>query len=136
MSRVFVAVHLAWTTRHRLRLLPPNIDRTLSGILHDTARRVDCTLLAVGSASDHVHVVARVSATTSIAQLGQRLKGYSSFELNRRRDIPHALAWQHGYFAESVSPRDLDRTIRYANNQRAHHDDSHPMEAWSNDEWI
>ena len=106
----------------------------LRGVLNDAAKRVDCTLLAVGNASDHVHVIAVVSARTSVADLAQRLKGYSSFELNRRIPMPYPLGWQKGYFAESVSPTNLDGLIPYVRNQRVHHDDANPAEPWLNDD--
>ncbi len=132
MSRVFLAVHLGWATRSRRRILHAELDAPLATILDLAARRVGCTPLAIGAALDHVHVIVHLAPTTSVVRLAQRLKGVSSFEL-KKQCIATGLRWQVGYFAESVSPCDLDRVIRYVRNQRLHHDDSHPMESWLED---
>jgi len=82
MSRVFVAIHMAWATRWRLRLLAQDRDPRLALVLNEAARREDATLLAIGVAPDHVHVVARLAARGSVSSLAQRLKGLSSHEMN------------------------------------------------------
>ena len=65
-----------------------------------------------------MHVVALVSARTSVADPAQRLKGYSSCELNRRIPMAYPLGWQKGYFAESVSPTKLDGLSQVTSDRR------------------
>jgi putative transposase len=75
-------------------------------------------LLAVGNASDHVHVLVAHPPAVAVATIAQRLKGASSRILAPR--LPRDFGWQEGYFAESVS--DLERVAAYVSRQRAHHD--------------
>ena len=130
MSRVFVVVHMAWATRARWRVLVPERDSVIKALLNEAAHREHSTLLAIGVASDHVHVVAQQSPRTSTSALAQRLKGFSSHEINARALLPTALWWQAGYFAESISAADVSAVVRYVIHQRDHHDDSHPCEQW------
>jgi len=133
MSLVFVVVHMAWATRSRSRVLVPEKDGLIKALLNEGARREGSTLLAVGLAWDHVHIVARMGPRTCTSSLAQRLKGFSSHQINARGLMTRGLWWQAGYFAESVSSADVARVIRYVASQRANHDDSHPMELWLNE---
>jgi REP element-mobilizing transposase RayT len=94
-------------------------------------RATGCLLLQAGIASDHVHVLVRVGAAVSLADLVQRLKGGSAYDVNRGAPPERRLCWQVGYWAESVSPADVDPLCRYLRVQRARHDDSSPLERWT-----
>ena len=130
MSRVFVVVHMAWATRARSPVLDPQKDAVVKAVLNEAARREHSTLLAVGIAWDHVHVIAQQSPRTSTSALAQRLKGFSAHELNARLIFPRGVWWQVGYFAQSISEVDVASAVAYVRNQRVHHDASHPMEHW------
>ena len=130
MSKVFIVLHMAWATRGRMRLIPPQRDAALKTLLNEGARRADSTLLAIGITWDHVHVIARVGPRTSVSVLAQHLKGFSSHEVNASPSLSRGLWWQAGYFAESIGAADIDSVIRYVNRQREHHDDSHALEHW------
>jgi putative transposase len=129
-SPALVLVHVVWTTSRRRRLLMPAFDATLSAILGDRARAVGCCLLACGCACDHVHSVLRVAPSVGLADLVRRLKGGSAHDSNHRSLMPERLAWQEGYWAESLSPADFDPVASYVRRQREHHDNSHPAERW------
>jgi len=111
VARLFV--HFVWTTQHRVPTIEPEHDARLHQLISDAAASVGCELMAVGNASDHVHVVVRVSAKVSIAALAQRLKGRTSYFGGWR--------WQRGYFAECVAQRDLAEKVTYVRSQRRHH---------------
>jgi hypothetical protein len=51
-------------------------------------------------------------------------------QTNSRHHLSAQLHWQSGYWAESVSPADLDPLASYLRRQRTHRDDSHPAELW------
>ena len=106
-------------------------DAWLSWILPHIARDVGSVVLAVGNASDHVHVLARYPATLAISELARRLKGSSSHAWNGERPASTPrLCWQSGFWAESVSLPDLSRIERYLARQREHHRDGASPEAW------
>lgn len=129
-AQVYVVVHLVGATRHRAPSLAPSLDLQLDALLAALAREAGGALLVAGVASDHVHTLVRVGATVTLADLARRMKGGSAYALNARAPASRPIRWQNGYWAESVSPADLDPLVRYLGRQRAHHDDSHPAELW------
>ncbi|HRG96809.1 MAG TPA: IS200/IS605 family transposase [Polyangiaceae bacterium] len=133
-SRARVLVHLVWATRHRRRWLPPTFDEELVAMLGAKAHEAGCCLLAAGCASDHVHALVHVAPTIALAELVQRMKGASAFDINQHRLLEQRFAWQHGYWAESVRPSDGDRLTMYVREQRRHHDEGHTAERWLRDD--
>ncbi|MDP9000711.1 MAG: IS200/IS605 family transposase [Myxococcota bacterium] len=129
-SPALLLVHVVWATRRRRPLLPPAFDATLCATLGDKARGIGCILHVAGCASDHVHAVVRVAPTVKLADLVRQMKGGSSRDINDHRLLPHRLAWQDRYWAESLGPEDFDPLARYIRHQRERHDDSHPAERW------
>jgi putative transposase len=77
--------------------------------------------LAIGGASDHVHVLLSLPATLSIAKAMQLLKGNPSKWLRETFPKMHSFAWQEGYGAFSVSISGVDATVAYIRNQTEHH---------------
>ena len=129
-SRTFVVVHLVWATDGRAPILPAAFDVRLGAILGDSARSAGCVLLLAGCASDHVHTLVRLAPRVALANLVQRMKGASSHESNHHALLPERLAWQLGYWAESVSPSDIDPVKRYLRAQREHHEARKSLEPW------
>jgi REP element-mobilizing transposase RayT len=111
-------------------VLAAAVDGLLTEMIETKAREFRSGVLAVGVASDHVHVLLHQPPTLALAALVNRLKGFSSRECNLRRFTQERLEWQTGYWAESVSPNDVPRLLAYIHDQRAHHD-AGLTESWS-----
>jgi putative transposase len=77
--------------------------------------------LAIGGASDHVHVLLSVPAILSIAKAMQLLKGNSSKWIREIFPKMHSFAWQEGYGAFSLGVSGVDATVAYIRNQAEHH---------------
>ena len=118
-SPVLVLVHVVWATRRRCRWLEPCLDREMASILTKYAVRAGCDVSLVGAAFDHVHVLLRLTPSTTLASTVQRLKGGAAHEINLRGLLAQHLEWQAGYWAESVSPSD-GRTARAVHPRSAH----------------
>jgi REP-associated tyrosine transposase len=129
-SPSLLLVHVVWATVRRLALLDAARDERLLAIVGAKASEIGCDLLAAGCARDHVHAVFDLSACVRLADLVQRVKGASAYEINRSRLVPRSIRWQRGYWAESVGTADLDPLCRYVRSQRIRHDESHPAERW------
>ena len=134
-SPALVLVHVVWATFRRHPMLPPEFDDRLAAILGSKARETKCMLLATGCASDHVHAVLRLEPSVALANLVQKLKGATAHDVNERHLLPHRIAWQRGYWAESLAPADRLPLEDYLRLQRSHHDDSHPAEQWQTADW-
>ena len=84
-------------------------------------RRKGATLLALGGMPDHVHLLIRLKADLSLANLVGALKSVSSKWVHEKSDPIPGFAWQEGYAAFSVSPSREAAVRTYILNQEAHH---------------
>src|SRR5256885_2929407 len=76
-------VHCIWSTKDREPLLTSDLRERLWPYLGGIAKQNQMKALAIGGASDHVHVLLSVPATLSVAKAMQLLKGNSSKWLSR-----------------------------------------------------
>ena len=118
-SRVFV--HLVWTTRSRIPLLVPELERQVHRCIETDAMRLRCTVLALDGTDDHLHVLVKIPLSLSISALTKQLKGASSHLANRISSPKSLFRWQDGYAALSVSRWDLEKVGSYIRNQKVHH---------------
>jgi putative transposase len=79
-------------------------------------------LLAVNGVEDHVHLLASMTATTSIAEIAGKVKGSSSKWINETFPEQSGFAWQRGYAAFSVSESQVARVAAYIARQKLHHE--------------
>ncbi|HEY3819546.1 MAG TPA: IS200/IS605 family transposase [Polyangiaceae bacterium] len=118
-------VQLVWATRERERLLPPGLDEWLERLLVERCEHLGCAALAVGAASDHVHVLVAFRASLPIATIAQELKGPSSRALSARIA---RFGWEAGYYAETVG--DAAALVDEVRRQRERHEGSSSPERW------
>ena len=78
-------------------------------------------LLAINGVSDHIHILVDYKPHQSIPELLQDIKGSSSKWINQKGFVNGKFSWQQGYGAFSYSQSQIDRIIRYINNQELHH---------------
>lgn len=114
-------LHLVWATWDRLPLITPDIESRLHGALAEKARQLGCEPLAIGGVPDHVHVLVRLPATTTVATLVKELKGASSHLVNREVAPAAGFRWQGGYGAFTLARRDVPLVRRYVAEQKRHH---------------
>jgi len=122
-----IHVHVTWTTRQREPLIDAAAMGILKRLLPSIARQERAVVLEMGVVRTHVHLLLRLSPTTSIPRLLQRLKGGSSVIVNRERGSTArgALRWAKGYNIDSISPRAVQAVRRYVRDQALRH----PQEA-------
>lgn len=76
----------------------------------------------IGGTATHIHLAISLEPTVTISEMVGALKGYSSYEVNRRlgnRD--KVLEWQTGYGVVSFGAKDLPWVLEYVKNQKEHH---------------
>ena len=78
-------------------------------------------LLAVNFMPDHVHIFIGYNPSQPLPDLVRDIKSNTSKLINSRKWIPGKFQWQEGYGAFSYSRSQIDKVIRYINNQEQHH---------------
>jgi putative transposase len=129
-SRVEQFAHLVWSTHGRCAWITAEHEPALHGIIQASSVQEHCSVIAIGGMEDHVHVLARLHASVSLARLAGVLKATSSGAIRRRLLPGSAFAWQSGYGAFSVSPRHVGAVERYVSRQKEHHLQRQTNESW------
>jgi putative transposase len=111
-------VHLVFSTKNRLKIIPEPFQSRLWAYLAAVCRNNDMLAFAVGGTNDHVHLLFRLPSTMALATAAKLLKTNSSKWMNEKG---MKFQWQEGYGAFSVSSSIVSTVIKYIDNQEAHH---------------
>jgi REP element-mobilizing transposase RayT len=112
-------VHLVFSTKDRTPAFEdPLLRDELHAYMWEISIRLKCPPLAVGGTADHLHVLAQVSRTITVADWTREVKRVSSTWAKGK--LPE-FNWQGGYGAFTHSTAELDMICNYIRNQEEHH---------------
>jgi putative transposase len=120
-NKLAVYIHFVWATWDREPMILESFERRLHRQIEATCRDRDCSVLAIGGMSDHVHLLVALPSTITLADLMHDVKRSSSHFVGEDLAPGEPFKWQGSYAAFSVSPQDKGRVIRYIENQKQHH---------------
>ena len=106
-SKAEIYLHFVWGTWGRLPLVTPEIERDIYRCIENEAKRLQCTVLAIGGMPNHVHLAVRIPTVVSAAVLAQQVKGVSSTFVRDRLQPDELFRWQEGYSVFSFNRKDL-----------------------------
>ena len=123
MSATYTSLryHMIFSTKNREPMITHGIKRDLHDYISGIIVGQRGVSLEVNGVGDHVHVLAGLPPTISIAQIMKRVKGASSWWVNDQGRLDHHFAWQPGYGAFTVSESQVSRVREYIRNQEEHH---------------
>jgi putative transposase len=117
-----IYLHIVFSTKDRRPFLQNAAVRDEAHhFLGGTCNRLECPVLRVGGAADHVHILCRLGRKISVADLVKELKRESSQWLKTKSSDLTDFYWQRGYGAFSVSPGHIEGLRNYITNQEEHH---------------
>jgi len=116
-------VHCVWATWDRMPLINAELEGPIYRCIQAELRDLKAEAVAIGGIPDHVHVLARIPTTVTIADLLKQMKGSSSHLVTHRLAANGDFKWQGGYGAFSVSKSEVPRTREYIENQKQRHRD-------------
>lgn len=113
-----VLMHVAFSTKERRNLIPPELQRKLWRYIEGIGANCRIPVLAVGGMPNHIHILIALPSDISVAKAVQTVKANSSRWMGE-----HGLnfAWQEGYGAFSVSASNLRTVKEYIKRQPEHH---------------
>jgi len=114
-------VHFIFSTKDRIALITPAIESDLHAYLGGIIRELGGVALSINGTPDHVHLLVRMPANQSVADVARLIKTNSSRWVHERWPEHRQFAWQTGYGAFTVSESSADAVREYISNQRAHH---------------
>jgi putative transposase len=111
-------VHVVFGTKDRRKSIVPEFRPKLWAYTAGVCKSLEIFIHAIGGIDDHIHFLIQIPPTLPLAKAVATIKSNSSRWSNEQG---HALAWQQGYGAFSVSASLVPTVIRYIQNQESHH---------------
>jgi putative transposase len=113
--------HLVWCPKYRRRVLEGEIATRLRYLLIEKATEFDITVHALEIMPDHVHLFVESDPTLCVAEIVNRLKGYTSRKLRAqfktlRTRLP--CLWSRAYYAGSIGYVSDAVVRKYIENQK------------------
>jgi len=93
------------------------LHKYITGIIQNNNHK----MLAINSASDHLHMFVGLNPNQSISEMMRLVKGDSSEFINKEKFTKSKFSWQSGYGAFSNSHSQIDGVVKYIYNQKQHH---------------
>ena len=113
-------LHLVFSTKERRPFLrDPGLRGNAFEFIAGASKKLDCPVLRVGGIEDHVHILARLGRTISIADWVKEVKRVSSQWI--QKNGAQGFQWQSGYGVFSVSQSNVDEVTTYVERQEDHH---------------
>ncbi|MEO2019482.1 MAG: IS200/IS605 family transposase [Fuerstiella sp.] len=113
--------HIVFATKYREPTISKSFQEGLYEYIGGIIRSKHGALVRIGGVADHVHILARLSASSAVADVVRDVKAGSSkwiYDLNTQASWN---AWQKGYGAFTVGYPQMDAVQKYIQNQAEHH---------------
>ena len=113
--------HVVWCPKYRRPVLVDAVADRLRELLAEKATELDMTIHAIEVMPAHVHLFIESDPTRCVAEIVNRLKGYTSRTL--RQEFPALRSrlptlWSRSYFAGSVGAVSATMIERYITEQK------------------
>ena len=121
MSYIRIWVHCVWTTKNRIPYLTDKIrDKVIFHIL-ENARSKQIFIDQLNGSLEHLHAIISLGGTQNTSDIMQKIKGESSYWINKNKLTSLKFEWQDDYYAVSIGMNQLDNLREYIRNQVQHH---------------
>lgn len=84
--------HLTFATKSRRPTLVATHRRVAYAMMWEILKKMNVFVYRIGGVEDHVHILCDVPGTIGISEVMNKVKGASSYELNRDKRFPLSTA--------------------------------------------
>ena len=114
-------LHLVWCPKYRRKVLVDEVAKRLEQLLYEKSAELGFTVHALEIMPDHVHLFVEHDPTRGVAEIVNRLKGYTSRILRQefktlRSRLP--TLWSRSYYAGSVGYVSDETVRKYIESQK------------------
>jgi putative transposase len=114
-------VHLVYSTKHRERWIPTEVQSRLFAYQAGIFQEWDSPALVIGGVEDHVHALFSLSKNHALKKIVEEVKKGSSKWMKAGGTGNADFHWQNGYGAFSVSQSSVAQVRHYIEDQAEHH---------------
>ena len=123
---------MVWCTKYRKKVLKDDVGVRMRELCRQINSDMGVEILSGVVAKDHVHVLVSIPPQVSVSKLIQKLKGKSSYKLQRefkslRKQYWGQRMWARGYFACSTG-NITDEMVKDCIENHAERDDDFRVE--------
>ncbi len=113
--------HVVWCPKYRRPVLVGEVAQRLDALLRSKCQELGIEVHALEIMPDHVHLFAEADPTLCVAEITNRLKGFTSHEL--RKEFVHLTTrlptlWSRSYYAGTVGHVSGAVVRKYIEEQR------------------
>ena len=119
-SLVKILVHIVFSTKDRIRIIPPEFEPQLFGFISGVMQNNGSKLIIAGGDMDHDHFLTslgRIDVSELIGDVKRESSSWIKKQDARFRDF----YWQRGYGAFSIGQSQVPAVSRYIRDQKQHH---------------
>jgi putative transposase len=121
MSYIKIWVHCVWTTKNRIPYLKDHIRDRVIFHIRENAKSKGIYIDHINGYFEHLHAIISLGGSQNISEIMQKIKGESSFWINKNKLAGSRFEWQDDYYAVSIGMNQLDNLREYIRNQGQHH---------------
>ena len=115
--------HLVFPAKYRRAVFDEDVDRVLTEVCLEIAKRYEVRFLEIGTDKDHVHFLVQSIPSYSVTKIVKMVKSLTAREIFRRcpqvrKKLWGGEFWTDGFFASTVGKHGDEATIgNYVKNQ-------------------
>lgn len=123
MPNTYTQIHIQYVfaVKYRTRLIQKEWKNELYKYITGIIQNQNHKLLAINRMADHIHILIGLRPNQSISDLAKSIKQSSSLWINEQKLSKGKFAWQEGYGAFSYARSNIDKVVKYIENQEEHH---------------
>jgi len=121
MSYLKIWLHCVWTTNKRIPYLREEIRNDVILHIRDNARIKGIYIDHINGHQEHLHALISLGGKQTISEIMQKIKGESSFWINKNKLTRLKFEWQDDFYSVSIGMSQLDNLRKYIRNQDLYH---------------
>ena len=116
-----VYIHIVFAVKYRKAVIAQSWRQELYNYIIGLIGNRGHKVYAIGGVSDHIHILISLSPKQAISELVLEVKRASTLWIKEKGYVKHRFAWQGGFGVFSYGKSQIDRVVRYIQNQESHH---------------
>ena len=116
-----IYIHVVFAVQGRENLINLSFKDELEKYMTGIITRKEQKLYAISCMPDHVHFLVSMQPNIGLSDLVRDVKNNSTRFINRKNWMNGKFHWQKGFGAFSYGHSQIDRVVKYIQNQEKHH---------------
>lgn len=116
-----IYIHIVFAVQGRQNLIPRQHREELCKYTTGIVRKREQKLISINCEPDHMHVFIGLKPTLALSDFVRDVKAGSSGFMNGQRWVRGKFNWQEGFCVFFHSHSEIDRVVKYIQNQEEHH---------------